>query len=94
MADPKAFEATKTAILTAFSQGKVKDFLKSVERAGLRIRHFELVLRKGLLGSDTPKEYDRLTPSDQGQIRELYLASLEKVAPELRAEYFKVYAYY
>ena len=31
---------------------------------------------------------------DQGQIREFYLASLERVAPELRTEFFKLYAYY
>ena len=30
----------------------------------------------------------------QGQIRELYLASLEKVPVELRDKYFKLYAYY
>jgi hypothetical protein len=32
--------------------------------------------------------------ADQGQIREFYLASLEKVAPEVRQRFFKLYAYY
>jgi hypothetical protein len=75
VADPQGFTAVRSAIEAAFSLAKVKDFLKSVARAGLRIRDFELVLRKG-------------------QIREYYLASLEKVAPELRAKFFKLYAYY
>ena len=94
MADPEAFGAVKTAIETAFSPDKVNDFLRSVARAGLRIRDFELVLRKGLLGATTAGEYDRLGNGDQGQIREFYLASLEKVTPELRAKFLKLYAYY
>ena len=94
VANPQAFGAVKSAIETAFSPAKVKDFLKSVERAGLRIRDYELVLRKGLLGAATAGEYDRLGNGDQGQIREFYLASLEKVAPELRSKFLKLYAYY
>jgi hypothetical protein len=94
VADPEAFGAVRAAIAAAFSPAKVKDFLKSIARAGLRVRDFELVLRKGLLGVATVGEYDRLGNGDQGQIRELYLASLEKVAPELRTKFLKLYAYY
>jgi hypothetical protein len=94
VADPEAFGAVRAAIQTAFSPAKVNDFLASLQRAGLRIRDFELVLRKGLLGAPTAGNYTRLGNGDQGQIRELYLASLEKVAPELRAKFFKLYAYY
>ncbi len=94
VADPQSFGAVRAAIENAFSSSRVKDFLKSIERAGLRIRDFELVLRKGLLGAPVVVEYDRLGNSDQGQIREFYLASLEKVAPELRTQFFKLYAYY
>jgi hypothetical protein len=94
VADPEAFGAVRSAIETAFSPAKVKDFLKSTQRAGLRIRDFELVLRKGILGAPAVTEYGRLGNGDQGQIREFYLASLEKVAPELRAEFYKLYAYY
>ena len=39
-------------------------------------------------------QYRKLSPSDQGQIRELYLASLEQVALPLRDRFFKLYAYY
>ncbi len=92
--DPKAFGAVRSAIETAFSSARVKDFLKSVERAGLRIRDFELVLRKGILGAPAVVEYSGLGNGDQGQIREFYLATLEKVPAELRAKFFKLYAYY
>jgi hypothetical protein len=94
VADPQAFGAVRAAVEAAFSPAKVKDFLKSIARAGLRVRDFELVLRKGLLGAATVGEYDRMGNGDQGQIREFYLASLEKVAPELRTKFLKLYAYY
>ena len=94
VADPQAFGVVRSAIQTAFSLPKVKDFLKSIEHAGLRIRDFELVLAKGMLGPSIAAEYGRLGNGDQGQIRELYLASLEQVSPELRKKFFKLYAYY
>jgi hypothetical protein len=85
VADPEAFGAVRSAIETAFSAARVGDFLKSVGRAGLR---------KGLLGPAIAAQYDTLGNGDQGQIREFYLASLEKVAPELRTKFLKLYAYY
>jgi len=94
VADPKGFGAVKSAIETAFSAGKVREFLRSLQRSKLRIRDFETVLAKGALGNNTENEYRQLGDSDQGQIRELYLATLEKVAPDLRAEFFKLYSYY
>jgi hypothetical protein len=94
VADQQGFQAVRSAIETAFSADKVRGFLRKLQRSGLRIRDFETVLAKGALGSSSAAEYNRLGPSDQGQIRELYLATLEKVAPDLRAEFFKLYAYY
>ena len=94
VADPQAYGVVKSAIESSFSSGKVADFLKSLERSKLRIRDFEVVLRKGALGATTAGEYSRLGNGDQGQIREFYLASLERVAPELRQKFFKLYAYY
>jgi len=92
--DPQAFGAVRAAIEAAFSSAKVKGFLKAIQGAGLRIRDFEQVLHRGLLGAPMENEYGRLSNGDQGMIRELYLASLEKVAPELRGKYAKIYAYY
>jgi hypothetical protein len=94
VADPQAFSAVRGAIEAAFSAARVADFLKSIERAGLRVRSFEAVLAAGRLGSSAAAEYARLGNSDQGQIREFYLASLEKVAPDVRERFFKLYAYY
>jgi hypothetical protein len=92
--DPQAFNAVKASVETSFSSGRVADFLRSLERMKLRVRDFETVLRKGLLGNAASGEYNKLGNADQGQIRELYLASLEKVAPETREKFFKLYAYY
>jgi hypothetical protein len=94
IADPVAFGTVKTAIESAFSTGKVADFLRSLDRQGVRIREFEDVLHKGLLGKQSAGAYAGLPNGDQGQIRELYLASLERVAPELRQRFFRLYAYY
>ena len=92
--DEQAYGTVRSAIETAFSPASVQAFLKSLERAKLRIRDFEEVLQAGLLGQGVAAAYARLGNSDQGQIRELYLASLEKVAPELRQKFLKLYAYY
>ena len=92
--DPTRFSAVRSAIESAFSNSRVVDFLKSLDRRSIRIRHFEVVLGKGLLGKSTKDEYSRLENADQGQIREFYLASLERVTPELRQKFFKLYAYY
>ena len=94
ISDPETFNAVKAAVDASFSSLRVGDFLKSLERAKLRIRDFATVLSKGYLGAAAAAEYGRLGNSDQGQIRELYLASLEHVAPELRERFFKLYAYY
>ncbi len=94
VADPQAFGALRGAIESAFSSTRVADFLKSLEGARLRIRDFEIVIGKGMLGSKAQGEYTRLGDGDQGQIREFYLAALEHVAPELRQKFFKLYAYY
>ncbi len=94
VADPEPFGVVKAAIEASFSSGQIAAFLKSLDRSAVRIRDFQAVLSKGLLGSATVGEYGRLGNSDQGQIREFYLASLERVAPELRQKFFKLYAYY
>jgi len=94
VANPQTFGVVRGAVAAAFSAARVADFLKSIERAGLRVRDFEAVLQTDKLGASTKAEYGQLENVDQGQIREFYLASLEKVAPELRQKFFKLYAYY
>ena len=92
--DPTGYGAVHDAITSAFASPQVVDFLRSLERDGLRIRSFESVLERSRLGASTADAYNRLSAADQGQIREFYLASLEQVAPELRSRFFKLYAYY
>jgi hypothetical protein len=94
VADPHTFNTVKAAVEGSFAAHNVEKFLRSLERAGLRIRDFEAVLAAGRLGVGTAVEYGKLTDGDQGGIRELYLASLEKVELPLRDKYFKLYAYY
>ncbi len=92
--DPQRFGTVHQAVESAFAASGVEGFLGAVERAQLRIRHFETVLKAKLLGETALAEYNRLGNADQGQIREFYLASLEQVAPDLRQKFFKLYAYY
>ncbi len=94
VSDPTLFGAVHGAVSRAFSTAQVSDFLRSLDRASLRVREFEAVLGKGLLGGQTEAEYGRMTAGDQGQIREFYLHALEEVAPELRQRFFRLYAYY
>ena len=92
--DGPSFDSVRSAIQTAFAPAAAGRFLKQVDAQRLRVRSFESVLAKGLLGQEAIAAYGRLGNLDRGQIRELYLASVEHVAPELRAKYLKVYAYY
>jgi hypothetical protein len=92
--DAPTFDRVKQAIQSAFSSANVEKFMKSLEKASLRIREFEAVVKAGKLGPETTAEYAKLPNGDQGQIRELYLASLEKVDLALRDRFFKLYAYY
>jgi hypothetical protein len=94
VADQATFGAVQSAIDKSFSAAGIKDFLKSLDRSNLRIREFEQVAKAGKLGPDTAANYAKLNDGDQGMIRELYLASLEKVPMDLRDKYFKLYAYY
>ena len=92
--DVQSYGAVRSAIEGSFASGRVAEFLKTLAGQGMRIRDFERVLSKGLLGKPTQAEYGKLGNADQGQIRELYLASLERVPAELRQRFFKLYAYY
>jgi len=94
VADPVRYGAVRAAIENAFSSDTVTQFLRSLERNGLRIRQFEEIMGEELLGKLTRAQYSALENADQGQIREFYLASLEKVSVELRNRFFKLYAYY
>ena len=92
--DGPSYDVVRSAIQAAFAPAAADRFLKRVGAQRLRVRDFESVLGKGLLGQEAIAAYGRLGNLDRGQIRELYLAAVEHVAPELRARHLKVYAYY
>jgi hypothetical protein len=92
--NPAVFEPVKAAIEATFAPPSVGRILENAERARLRIRDFDTLRQQGLLGETVKSGYEQLGNSDRGQIRELYLRSVEQVAPELRKKYLKVYAYY
>ena len=92
--DPQTFAAVKGAIESSFSSGQVAKFLRSLERSKMRIRDFEGILNRGLLGKESIALYNALPVSDQGLTRERYLRLVEKVPADLRQRYLKAYAYY
>ncbi len=92
--DETTFTAVRGSMERSFASGAVERFLRGVSRAGLRARQFEAILAEGLLGPEAQTAYAALGDSDRGHVREQYLGLVEKVAPELRQRFLKVYAYY
>ena len=77
------FAALQAAIEQAFLPEKTEQFLKQMNRKGIRIRDFDAVLAQRVLegfgeaGLNAQKLYQSLPLSDQAQMRELYLSKLE-----------------
>ncbi len=98
------FGPLQSAIERIFAAERVEKFLKRLVRTGVSIRNFDDVLNKHILedvdetlrksGSSARSLYDSLTVSDQAQMRELYLTSLESIELGLREKYAKIYRYY
>jgi hypothetical protein len=92
--DEQVYNQLHALIDAAFDARDVEVFLNRVKRSSLRIRDYETVLTKGLLGKDAVRLYRALSVSDQGLTRERYLRLVEAVPQELRQRYYKAYAYY
>ncbi len=92
--DEQGYAQLHALIDAAFDARDVEVFLHRVTRAKLRIRDFEGVLKRGLLGKEAAALYAALPVSDQGLTRERYLRLVEAVPLELRQRYLKAYAYY
>jgi hypothetical protein len=92
--DQKTYAALHTQIDAAFMSGDVEVFLSRVIRYKLRIRDFESVLSRGLLGKEAIALYKGLPVSDQGLTRERYLWLVEQVPEDLRQRYLRAYSYY
>ena len=92
--DQQGYAELHARIDAAFDARDVEVFLSRVGKSRLRIRDFEGVLTRGLMGKDASGIYDALPVSDQALTRERYLQKVEAVPLELRQRYLKVYAYY
>jgi len=98
----KAQEYAKlqAAIEQAFLPDKAEQFLKQLDRKGIRIRNVDAVLAQKVLerfgepGLNAQQLYQALPLSDQAQLRELYLSKLEGVDIALRHKFKKLYQYY
>jgi hypothetical protein len=90
----QGYQQLASRIEAALAPNRADLFLSSVAAKKLRVRQFEAVLEKGLLGKDASAVFAALPVSDQALIREKYLAGVEKIPVELRQRFLKVYAYY
>jgi hypothetical protein len=98
------FEQLRSALARIFAPGAVISFLKLLQRKNVPIRDFPRVLREKLLeksdaslgrsGKMAQQLYDALPLSDQAQMREFYLTTLESVDATLRNKFNKLYRYY
>ena len=92
--DEATYTRVQVSLDKTFSSAHIAGFLKELQRNRLRARQFEAILASGLFGAEASASYATLGDSDRGHVREEYLSLVEQVAPELRAKYLKVYAYY
>ena len=92
--DEQGFAQLHALIDALFDARDVEVFLNRVRKSKLRIRDYEGILARGLLGKEAIALYAALPVSDQGLTRERYLRLVEAVPLELRQRYFRVYAYY
>jgi hypothetical protein len=92
--DEQGFARLHAQLDAVFDARDVEVFLNRVRKSKLRIRDYEGILGRGLLGKEAIALYQALPVSDQGLTRERYLRLVEAVPLELRQRYFKAYAYY
>ena len=93
-----------SALTRIFAPAGVEKFLRLLQRKGVPVRDFDRILRQKLLekadpalvktGESAQRLYDALTTSDQAQMREFYLTTLEAVDQPLRERFNKLYRYY
>ena len=92
------FSRLQAAIEHAFQPERVGQFLKQMDRKGIRIRDFDALLAERVLDADKAQSseqlYQSLTLSDQALMRELYLSKLEEVDSPLRHKFKRLYQYY
>jgi hypothetical protein len=92
--DEKGYAQLHALIDAVFDPRDVEVFHSRAIRYKFRIRDFEAILNRGLLGKEAAARYAALPVSDQALTRERYLRLVEAVPLELRQRYFRAYAYY
>jgi hypothetical protein len=92
--DTQGYEKLQTLLDAALDARNVEVFLNRVIRAGLRVRDYEGIAGRGLLGKEAAGIYASLPVSDQALIRERFLQLVEAVPHESRQRFFKAYASY
>jgi len=92
--DEQGYAKLHALIDAAFDARAVEVFLNRMRKAKLRVRDYEGILGRGLLGKDAIGLYKALPVSDQALTRERYLRLVEKVPLDMRQRYLKLYAYY
>ena len=100
----REFEELHGIITRVSSPGKIERFLKRLNRDNLRVRDWDSLLAKGVFekvdeelaksGRTAQSLYQALTVSDQAQMREFYLSTIELVDATLRHRFKKLYQYY
>ena len=98
------FEQLRSALVRIFASPDVERFLRLLQRKNAPIRDFQRIMREKLLeqsdaklarsGKTAQQLYDALPMSDQAQMREFYLTTLESVDAALRNKFNKLYRYY
>ena len=92
------FSRLQAAIEQAFAPAKAEQFLKQMDRKGIRIRDFDGVIAQRVLDADKAQNsqqlHQALTLSDQALMREFYLSKIEEVDAALRHRFKKLYQYY
>jgi hypothetical protein len=92
------FSTLQARIEQAFAPARVEQFLKLMDRKGIRIRDFDGLIARRVLDADEAQNsqqlYQSLTLSDQALMREFYLSKIEEVDSPLRHRFKKLYQYY
>ena len=98
------FGQLKSVIERVLSEGVLEKFYRKLQSRDVRVREFERVLEQRIFeevdsslsqsGKTAKQFYGALPVSDQSLVRELYLERIERVDPELRQKFQKIYRYY
>ena len=95
------FNELRGVVQRVFGPGRVEKFFKKLRGRDLKVRDFESILARGFFealdetlaksGKTAQGLYQSLPVSDQAQMREFYLTTLELVDDKLRHKFHEIY---